>query len=253
VELFDAHAHSKHSYCANEDLELSVYQEALDSPYNMLARQAITNHGFQAYFPSDIAWSWIFLDQYELFDKYKSRGDDALFSCKEEIEACDDRFVFGVEVELMGDGRLTISPEVRKETGLLLGSLHVLPKAYEGDGSRDDIYAGFIKYTRELAAAGVDVIAHPFRWVSSNMGSVPSEIIDEVISIAGEFDVAVELNIRGQSIPRPLLIQKVVRAGLTLSLATDAHRPSEVGDFETHLEFISLADLNPADIDFFWK
>ena len=57
MKLFDAHAHTTVSYCAAPDLTVDVYRAALDDPAGCLGRQAITNHGFQAYFPEDIAWS----------------------------------------------------------------------------------------------------------------------------------------------------------------------------------------------------
>lgn len=251
VKLFDAHAHSKLSYCANETLDLDVYKKALDAPGTLLGRQGITNHGFQAYFPSDIAWSWIFLDQYDLFDQYKNRGDDLLLACKAEIEAFDDRLVFGIEVEMMGDGRLTVTPEVQKESGLILGSLHVLPAAYEGDGSPDALLSGFVRYTRDIAASGIHVLAHPFRWMAANLGHVPHEILQEVLAIARDNDLAVELNIRGHSISRVLLVQAVQRAGLKLSLGSDAHAAREVGKLDEHVAFIRDAGYRLEDINFF--
>jgi histidinol phosphatase-like PHP family hydrolase len=249
VEVLDAHAHTNLSYCAAEDLTLAVYRNALDEPGGLLGRQAITNHGFQAYFPYDLAWSWEFLDKPKLFDRHRSRGDDALLAFREEMEALrDDRFFFGVEVELMGDGRLTVSDSVRQKADLIVGSLHVLPSAYNRGPSADAVFASFADYTRDLLAAGVDVIAHPLRWLVGAAGVVPREIVTELVALAAASGAAVELNLRGCGVSHVALIREAVSAGVPLALATDAHAVAEVGRLEEHMTFIRGAGYDPAGI-----
>jgi histidinol phosphatase-like PHP family hydrolase len=249
VEYLDVHGHTNLSYCASEDLTLEVYREALDDPNGLLARQGITNHGFQAYFPPHLAWSWVFLDDPSLFDRYRARGDERLLAHGEEIEALrDDRFLFGVEVELMADGRLTVSEVVREKVDLVLGSLHVLPRSYEQGERVEDHYEAFLAYNRDLAASGVHVIAHPFRWVWETTGVVAHELVAEFVRMAAAAGVAVELNLRGGSAAHLSLIREAAAARVPLAFGTDSHAPHEVGRLEGHIKYLDLAGFEPADI-----
>ncbi len=249
MKYFDSHAHTNLSYCADNSMTLELYRQMLDAPDSLVGCQGITNHGFQAYFPSDIAWSWSFLDSPHLFDQYKQRGDDLLLQFKEELEGFDKRFIFGVETELMADGRLTVSDEVKAETDLLIGSLHVFPEAYTTYAGREDFLKGFIEYTRDIARTGIHILAHPFRCLTSEIDFIPREIIVETIAIAKEHDIAIELNARGRTISRLMLVREVAEAGATLSLATDAHTIVEAGDLSPHLAWIKNAGYLPEELE----
>ncbi len=252
MKLLDAHAHTNLSYCAARDLTIAVYQAALDDPRSLLGRQALTNHGFQAYFPENLAWSWAFLDRPELFDEYEERGNDVLLSFRDELMSlADDRFLFGVEVELMGDGRLTVSPSVRETADLVVGSLHVLPRAYDRGSAPGDLYAAFFDYYRDLLATGVDVLAHPLRWLEGEGRIVAPEAIKELVALVAEYGAAVELNLRGDHLSVLTLIRETAAAGVPLALATDAHSVAEVGRLEEHLRLIRLAGCDPEEITIF--
>ena len=246
MELLDVHGHTSFSYCASDDLTLAVYRDALDEPGGLLARQGITNHGFQAYFPPHIAWSWTFLDHPSLFDSHRARGDERFLALWEELESMkDDRLLFGVEVELMGDGRLTVSDVVREKADLVLGSLHVLPRSYERGASAEEHFEAFLAYNRDLIAAGVGILAHPFRWLREATGFIPRDLVAELVAIAADAEVAVELNLRGGSTALLSLIREAVAAGVPIALGTDAHAVHEVGRLEGHLDYIRLAGFEP--------
>ncbi len=249
MELFDVHAHTNLSYCATEDLTPEVYRSALDDPNGILGRQALTNHGFQAYFPPDLAWSWRWLDKPELFDRYRERGDERLLGFRSQVEAMkDDRLLFGVEVELMADGRLTCSDVVFRQADILIGSLHMMPEAYQSGMSPTELIDAYLLYTRDLCASGVDVLGHPFRWLLETLGFVSPALITEVVSICASHGVAVELNVRAGSAGLTTLIREAVGAGVPLALATDAHSPGEVGRLEGHLEAIKKAGFDIAEV-----
>jgi histidinol phosphatase-like PHP family hydrolase len=251
VKYFDAHGHTNVSYCGDPELTLDVYQAALDDPRGLLGRQAITNHGFQAYFPSDIAWSWAFLDDPALFDRYRARGDERLLGVRDAIRALgDDRFLFGVEVELMADGRLTASAAVRDAAEIIVGSLHELPRSYgyEESSTDEEGFRAFIAYTRALAGSGVDVIAHPLRWLGDAIGAAPRELIVEVVRMADEHGCAVELNTSGSQIGQIELIRQAVAEEVPIALGTDAHRPADVGRLGPHLALIREAGFDPQAI-----
>jgi histidinol phosphatase-like PHP family hydrolase len=243
--LTDCHAHTELSYCADGGLTLEAYRKVLDAPGCLTARQALTNHGFQAYFPADLAWSWEFLDQPELFDQYASRGDAKLLGFKEAVTAFGDpRLLFGVEVELMADGRLTLTDAVRREAQLVLGSLHILPRAYDKGAARARIFESFFAYVRDLAASRVDVLAHPFRWLKETQAVIPDECIKETVAIAKAYGVAIELNTRDRGLAAEALVCECAAAGVPLALATDAHSLAEIGRLEPLLELIARAGFD---------
>jgi histidinol phosphatase-like PHP family hydrolase len=240
--LTDCHAHTDLSYCADAGLTLEIYRSVLDSPGCLVKRQALTNHGFQAYFPPDLAWSWEFLDAPGLFDQYAARGDAKLLAFKEELVACKDaRFLFGVEVELMGDGRLMITDAMRKETDLILGSLHMLPRAYYKGAAHTKVYESFFAYVRDLAASGIDVLAHPFRWLRETQRIIPEDCVKETVAIAKAHRVAIELNTRDRDASALVLVRECAAAGVPLALATDAHSVVEIGCMEALVELIECA------------
>lgn len=252
MKLTDWHAHSDLSYCADPAMTLEVFRAALDDPQSLLARQAITNHGFQAYFPSGIAWSWSFLDEPELLDQYRERGERRLLELHGRIRAVnDDRFLFGVEVELMADGRLTLTDAVRAKTDVVLGSVHVLPKAYGEPEEKDAIFDAFLRYTRDLLAARVDVLAHPFRWLHDLAPDIPRDLVKETVALVRRAGAAMELNACDKGMAVIAMIQESVAAGVPIALATDAHAPAEVGRLDKHIETIRRAGFDPRDVHFY--
>ncbi len=250
--LTDCHAHTDLSYCADGALTIGIYRAVLDEPGCLIARQALTNHGFQAYFPSDVAWAWEFLDRPELFDRYAARGDARLLAFKEELQACrDDRLIFGVEVELMSDGRLTISDALRAEAQLVLGSLHVMPQAYHKGYAPAKAIESFFAYVRDLAASGIDVIAHPFRWLVESDVPVPQECVEETVAIAKAHGLALELSARGRGEAASALVKECAAAGVPLALATDAHSLAEVGRIQAAVQRIESAGFTIDQVPLF--
>ena len=106
-----------------------------------------------------------------------------------------------------------------------------------------------VAYTRDLMLSGVDVIAHPFRWLAHTAGVVPKEAVEEVVRLAADHRVALELNLRASRLSVLSLITEAVTAKVPLALATDAHLREEVGDLEEHLRLIRHAGFDPAEID----
>ncbi len=250
--LTDCHAHTELSYCAAAGLTLEAYREVLDAPGCLVTRQALTNHGFQAYFPYDLAWSWEFLDAPALFDQYAARGDAKLGAFREDLRAFGDaRFLFGVEVELMGDGRLTITESMRAQADLILGSLHVLPRAYHKGDSRAQVLESFFAYVRDLTAAGIDVLAHPFRWLRETQRIIPEDCIRETVALAKAHGAAVELNVRDRDSSATVLVRECVARGVPLALATDAHSVAEVGRLEPLVELIGRAGFEIGEVPLF--
>lgn len=252
MKYTDWHAHTNLSLCARGDMTLEVYQAALEDPHSLLERQALTNHGFQVYFPPEIAWSWSFLDDPSCFDEFMDRGDEKLLSFNREIEEFgEERFLFGVEAELMGDGRLTVSERVKREAEVILGSLHEMPASYQKGCTKEDMFGSFLAYTRDLSASGIDIIAHPLRWLAHNFTEVPPDLVKETVAISRETGVAIELNPRIREPLLLLLIRETIEAGVPMAFATDAHSPRSVGRFEQHLRLIEYAGYDVGEVNFY--
>ena len=116
---------------------------------------------------------------------------------------------------------------------------------------RQELIDAYLNYTEDLLSAGVDVLAHPFRWLMETIGYVTPALVGEVVSLCASHGVAVELNIRAGSAGVVTMIREAVQRGVPIALATDAHNPAEVGRLEAHLEAIRRAGFDPKEISLY--
>jgi len=245
MKFDDHHAHTWLSYCAEDPIGVSEYAGAIERG-DSLRTVAITNHGFALYFPEDLAWSWRFMEEPALFDEWREWGNGRLVPHLDEVDSFRDRGLrTGVEVEMMGDGRLTVDPRLRDRLDVIVGSVHWLRS--EG-GKPAKLLDEWMRHNRELVRTGIDILGHPLRLLAKYVQPLPAEIVPFVVDIARDAGVAIELN--GHYVveaDRDLLLE-AVRRDVPVTLSTDSHRFSEIGRFEYHLGLIADAGLKPGDL-----
>ncbi len=243
--MFDAHVHTRLSYCADPGLTPRSYAERLASCPD-LEGVAITDHGMAVYFPADIAWSWSFLTDSRIFDVWRDQGNERLAGHLAEMAECADAGVVpGLEVEMMHDGRLTVDPIFRPRLSVLVGSVHSLPETV--GQPPDAILRHWRRHVRELLGTGIDVLGHPFRWLADKV-PVSEALIREIVAEAGHNGVAVELNSHYHIATDAAMVRCAAELGVAVALATDSHRPDEPGDFRYHLALLQTAGLALTDL-----
>ena len=236
------------SYCAEPGLTPEAYTNLVKTNPELDAVY-VTDHGMAVYFPSEIAWKWGYISDSRIFDSHRDWGNSRLAAHLAKLAKLRDKNIFtGLEVEMMHDGRLTIDDPFRKEIDILIGSVHYLTAGI--DENRKSVLDRWKKHTQQLINSGIDVLGHPFRWIN-NQFPVSKETGRQIVREAKNAGIALELN--GHFvIPTDVdMLQTCVEFGVPVSIGTDSHALSEIGDFSYHLSTIDAAGLSLANIKLF--
>jgi len=245
--FFDCHAHTADlSYCCDPGITPQTYADAL-AAHPEVAGFVITNHGFAAYFPAEIAWKAEFMRRPELFTAFRQYGNARLERHLATLAAVGEpRVLPGMEVEMMYDGRLTLDDKFRPRLAAVIGSVHFLPGVDPKVMSPQQVLDAWWDHTQSLAATGIVILAHPFRWIHKNGGvPVTMEMVQALVELARRNAVALEINAHF-SIPGDVdLVRACAQAGVAVAFGTDSHSVSEIGRFEYHQTVLREAGLPP--------
>ncbi len=232
--LVDSHAHSEYAYCAG-DLTTDVLVER--SREMGLAGVVVAEHAPQLYLPRDGFW-----DGRHVADPrtWRSPSGSRMAGFRRFAEARRSEFLrFGFEVELDRDGDLTIHDDDRVWAELLLGAIHWLPRDVEGLSAQQVIDL-FARTSLGLIEGGIDVLAHPFRYLARRGIAVPRSLHADLAAALAERGVAAELNFHHATPDSPSLefFAACLQRGVKISLATDAHHPWQAGGLGAHRVFL---------------
>jgi len=243
--VFDCHAHTADlSYCCDSGITPRTYADALAARPGV-AGFVITNHGFAAYFPREIAWKAEFMRRPELFDAFRQFGNNRIERHLTELAAlAEPRVLPGLEVEMMNDGRLTLDDRFRGRLSALVGSVHFLPGADPAAQSPQQVLDIWWEHTQRLVSRGIDVLGHPFRWIHKNGGlPVTGEMVEAVVSLARQHRIALEVNAHF-AIPGDVeTVRACAKAGVAIAFGTDSHSVDEIGCFDYHWTVLREAGL----------
>jgi len=253
--MIDFHTHIMDcSYCCDKDLTLDVYKDVLLKSDD-LTRVYATSHGFAAYFPEDVAWKWEYMSNPKMFDDYKSWGNDRIEKLLAKIDNYRDYGIYSAfEVEMLSDGRLTVSDEMRNRFDLLIGSIHYL--APNAGWSFEKRIAQWQDHFMELTNQDFDVYAHPLRWLylfPENNLTMVERYTEIILSRLKERNIAVEINSHHD--PKKeyeaVLLKKAVEEGLTITFATDSHACKQVYQgFKNQYQLLEVVNITLEDINF---
>lgn len=250
TRFFDCHAHTCDlSYCCDPEIMPQTYRAALAERPD-LAGIGITNHGFAVYFPAPLAWSAEFIRNPALFDEYRDFGNERLERHLVEVEALRACGIFtGLEVEIMDDGRLTLDPVFRSRLDVLIGSVHFLPGIDPKVFLPEEITAVWWEHTERLAAAGIDILGHPFRWIFRS-GRVPvtTPMITRMVELAQRQNIALEINSHSIITGDLELLYACKEAGVAIAFGTDSHSLTEIGRLDYQIELLATAGVAPEDL-----
>ncbi len=246
--MIDFHAHTDMSYCAESGLTPEIYANLVSTNPKIDAIY-ITDHGMAVYFPAEIAWKWEYISDSSIFDSQRDWGNSRLAPHLAKLAKMRVNKVFpGFEVEMMHDGRLTIDDSFRKEIDILIGSVHYLPS--DPLENKRDVLDRWSRHTRQLMNSGIDVLGHPFRWISNQL-PVSKDIVHQIVMEAKNTGIALELNGHFVVSTDVDMLQVCAELGVPVSIGTDSHKLSEIGDFSYHFATIESAGLSLADIKLF--
>lgn len=247
MSFCDCHCHTERSACA-EDVSLEWY-----STIGAAMGQAfvVTDHSAHLYAPADRMWAFWTPEGRSIIEAYRSQGDAALDRYIEDVRAMQSgRMLLGIELDMFIDGTPVCNPDRMMDFDVIVGAAHSFP-ALQAEAEVACVFKEYKTLVRHLMRWGIDVLAHPFRPICLKGYEISDDIIDWLVDIAGEWDVALEIN--SHNIWRQedvKMANLALERGVALSVGTDAHRISEFGDFSYHREIADV--LGACADDLYW-
>ncbi len=237
--MIDFHVHTDISYCAEKGLKPEFYAgtlSSLEEPDSV----CVTDHAMAIYFPEELAWKWGFMSDSSIFDQYQDYGNERMRSYIKTVKSLKKKRVhLGIETEMMHDGRLTFDPSFTSEFDIVIGSVHFLPVS-----SDTDILNLWLTHSLDLINSGIDILGHPFRWITQKM-TLDENIIKTVVKESRDCNVALELNSHYQYPELDITMLRICAdIGAKASIASDAHRKEEFADYSYHKNIIEKSGVD---------
>jgi len=232
--IFDSHTHTQFAYCGEDVIASAVISRSRERG---LVGVAITEHAPQLYCSREDFWG-----AKHLFDPklWRSKENSRMSEYRQAVFPLRDEFVFvGFEVEVDSCGDLTILDEDRESLDLLLGAVHWLNCDTSGMTPAQEA-AAFLKTSQQLLTAGVDVLAHPWRYFGRANLPVPKELYPELVEMLAATKTAAEINYHTNQ-PDSDFFAMCIDSGVKISLGSDSHAMWEVGEFDNHIKTLNQA------------
>lgn len=236
--LWDCHCHTEYAYCRDDVTAAGAVERAR---LMGLAGLCITEHAGQLYLPGDDFWGTRFFDDPELIRRKRHTPECRMDAYLAQMLPLRDGFVrLGLECDSDGRGGITLLDEDREHWDLLLGAVHWIPGLNPASANDAERRRAFLAASESVARAGVDILAHPFRYFRRGRVDAPRDLYGPMARLLADAGVAAEINFHTHS-PDPRFIAACLDAGVRISLATDSHALWEVGELVPHLDVLRQA------------
>jgi histidinol phosphatase-like PHP family hydrolase len=237
--LVDNHIHTPFGYCA-----VDVNPEAAQERARALGLGGIVcvEHAGQLYLSPDEYWHRAHVEHPEALRSSTARGLNRMLAFRAAMWRVRSDFVrIGLEVECDRDGGLTLPEEDRDGWDVLLGAVHWLPDRLPAS-TPAQCARSFMRVVEQLLLQGIDVLAHPFRFLRQRGFERPTQLYHPLAKLLAEHHVKAEVNFHNND-PDPEFFRICVEQGVQLTLGSDAHELREVGDFPPHLRLLERIGL----------
>lgn len=232
----DCHTHSPLAYCS-QNMNFQREKELMDL-FN-LSGAAVTEHSGQLFFtPEDFGKNWRWYEEGMNSPRRIDRTGAYLEYFKNEA---DERFFFGLELDISRHGEIMAPPELVAQLQLRLGATHRLTP----DLPEAESVAELLSLIDAHGRQGAQILAHPTRYLTAR-GIDPHPYFDSIIALLRKHNMAAEINFHHKSAD-PEFGLAALRAGLKLSFGTDSHNLASFGFLQPH---IHLLRSNGYDGDF---
>ncbi len=233
----DFHIHTEFAYCA-EDITMAEVLNRL--PLLGLSCVGFVEHADQLYLPREGFWARRDMHDPAALCAARDAGHARYRAFRNAVRPLCTRPPFlGLEAEPASDGRgLAVLPEDRDGPDYWIGAIHhfgPLDVRRLTAREREDL---FLRGVRQVVAAGVHILAHPFRYFPKELGiPEPENLYRPVVEYLAETGTAAEINFHTYA-PRPEFYALCLKRGVRLTLGSDAHALVDVGDLHPHLDLL---------------
>lgn len=174
------------------------------------------------------------------------RIDQMIEDVKVARENLEFLVLLGMEANIVGpQGSLDIEEKVLDELDLALAGVHS-PETFKQvpEAAARDYFTSTMNAIKNQE---IDVLAHPFCLYDDLSPYLSSEDLRAFAKAAADRKVAIELNERYHA-PSEKLLAICVDEGVKVSVGSDAHAPSEVGNLKWASEMLELFDVKEDDL-----
>ncbi len=229
--LTDSHVHTQLAYCSG-GIEVAQAVEVADRVG--LSGLVLAEHAPQLYCTGEDFWQGRHIEQPRLWREGRGDRVEALRRLVEPLRS--GRIRTGLEVELDARGDLTLREEDRDWPDLLLGALHWVPHARQATSRAGEVRK-FLQACRRICSSGIDILAHPVRWLVARENPLLGEVFDPLAQILADTQVAAELNFH-KAPPPEGFVEACLKRGVKFTLGSDAHTTGQVGLLGAHVELL---------------
>lgn len=186
--------------------------------------------------------------EFQILPKRMNKGE-----LQEYLEVLE-RFpvIKGVEVDIFGDGTVSISKKNAHLFNIVVGGLHMLNERGFWHDPRpiwnpkkfvEDVRIALVK---SMESRLIDVIAH-ITWLPDAIRAESDNLITDdwtksVVQSASDYGVAIELS-GAWNVPNEDFVKECLRQGVKLSIGSDAHDASKVGEVAYAVEMLKSLDV----------
>ena len=242
--LWDIHCHTHYAYCRDDVTATGAIERAR---LLGLGGIVLTEHAGQLYLDGEHFWGGRFFDDPDLIRRHRHTPMCRMDAYLAEVLPLRSDFVrLGLECDGDGRGGLTLLDEDRGHWDLLVGAVHWITGLDPASATDAELRRRFMAASESVALAGVDVLAHPFRYFRRGKVDAPRELYRPMARLLAAAGVAAEINFHTHQ-PDPRFIAACLDEGVRIALATDSHALWEVGELAPHLDVLRQAGCQERD------
>jgi len=248
------HCHTNIDGTCEKELSLAYYAGILG---DTVRRVVITDHGFMQYFHNVVTWEVIwqgwFMEDPSWFDKARAVGDQRL---RDEMKAVrglnNPNMFFGIETDVMRDGRFTHDPAMTEEFDVILCGPHFMPwiERIEDVKGKEKAWLDYMETM--LVKPEIDVVAHPFRrLLGLTHGIVSDDTVTRLLEWVKQCGVAIELNANANT-PETVetrMLRFAADNGTPIVVGSDAHQCAQATNFSLAEQRLAAAGLTCDDLN----
>jgi histidinol phosphatase-like PHP family hydrolase len=229
--LTDSHVHTQLAYCSG-GIEVALAHEVARRVG--LSGLVLAEHAPQLYCSGDDFWQGRHIQEPRLWREGSRPRMEAFRRLVDPLRGGWIRA--GLEVELDARGDLTLQEVDRDWPDVLLGALHWVPHAHLCT-SRAEEARRFLEACEQICQEGIDILAHPVRWLVARENPMLGEMFDPLAQILADTRVAAEINFH-KAPPPDQFVEACLKRGVKFTLGSDAHTTGQVGLLGAHVELL---------------
>lgn len=247
------HCHTRIDESCEKELTLEFYAGILGDE---VRRVVITDHGFMQYFSNVVTWEVIwqgwFMEDPAWFDRVREVGDQRLRDGLNAVRALNNPDIFfGIETDVMRDGRFTHDPAMTDEFDVILCGPHFMPWIERITDVQEKEKAWLDYMDMLLAKPEVDVLSHPFRRLAAlTDGVISDDTVMRLLRWAEERGVTLELNSNANTpaTAETRMLRYAADRGIPVVIGTDSHHRAQATNFCVAERRLAEAGLTEKDL-----